>query len=198
MRLAGTIFLLGALVLCMSYPSDVFAQAPADIPAGDNSINYTQVGLAGLTFLLAGLWYSCAGFIKKFRRSLTDETVKIDPRRMGKSIIVGLITGVAAFIVTFISGDVMTVSTPEEFGVLFGIATGIVMTVDKTILGGAGRPAPKPTAKLLTAPKTDVEIIAQPSQAPGTPQVPEPLPEVIGDSLPPLDIETPPGKEGTQ
>ena len=201
MRLLAT-FLLFASVLLIT-PVAVYAQAPTDIPQGDNQINYTQVGLAGLTFLLAGLWYSCAGFIKKFRRSLTDETVKLDPRRMGKSVIVGIITGIAAFIVTFVTGDVMRVSTPEEFGILFGIATGIVVSVDKTILGGAGKPAPKPKAitsnvefKTSTQP-VDVQTLED--MAPNqhvivNTQTPEP----IGETLPPLDVPVPPGKtEGT-
>ena len=199
MRLLAT-FLLFASVLLIITPVAVYAQAPADIPQENNQINYTQVGLAGLTFLLAGLWYSCAGFIKKFRRSLTDETVKLDPRRMSKSVIVGVITGIAAFIVTFVTGDVMRVSTPEEFGILFGIATGIVVSVDKTILGGAGKPAPKPTQEKIPELQKYVEQETRPvrpTQIVETPLVPEPVPEPVGETLPPLDVPVPPGKETT-
>lgn len=87
------------------------------------------------TFIVSGVFYSASGWIKKIRRKLAGDNVPLDYKKMGKTVAIGIILGIGAFIYSTWDGDTITVSTAQEFFVQVGINTAVILLVDKWILG---------------------------------------------------------------
>ena len=86
------------------------------------------------TFLIAGIFYSASGYINKLRRSLSGEKVEIDYVRMGKTMILGVVLGIGAFILSIYNGDIIHVDTMHEFFVQVGLNAAAILFIHKWIL----------------------------------------------------------------
>jgi hypothetical protein len=94
-----------------------------------------HAALAMGSFLVAGVFYSSSGWIKKVRRKLVDDTVPLDLKKMGRSVLIGIFLGVGAMVASAYFGDVILVTNAEEFLVQIGLNTSVILLVDKWILG---------------------------------------------------------------
>ena len=97
--------------------------------------NYLPEIFAGLSFVVAGLLYSSLGYARKAMRSLSGEAVTFDYAKVGKSIVLGIVLGITAFVWTGIEGDVIDVHNLKEFGTQVGLNSAAIMIVHKLLLG---------------------------------------------------------------
>ena len=93
--------------------------------------------VAALTFVAGGLYYTCLGYFRKWRRAMAGEHVKFDMKKVRNSIILGLVVGIAAFVASEYSGEAIQVTNMNEFVEQALINVTAVMTIDKLILGRA-------------------------------------------------------------
>lgn len=93
--------------------------------------------LAGLSFIVSGIFYSSSGWIKKVRRKLAGSGDKLDYKKMGKSILIGVILGAGALIYSTYNGETIVIVTAEQFFAQVAINTAAILFVDKWILGRA-------------------------------------------------------------
>jgi len=122
-----------AFVLFSSAIGFVHGQMAEDEP--EASISVLAYLIAFSTFIVSGVFYSASGWIKKIRRKLAGDNVPLDYKKMAKTVGIGVILGIGAFIYSTWDGDTITVSTAQEFFVQVGINTAVILLVDKWILG---------------------------------------------------------------
>ena len=134
MKRYGTRFAFLAVVVTVSLAVPFLSLAYAD----QNDPALTHYGLAGASFIVAGLYYSSMGWVAKIRKALSSDDAKIDWGKMGKSVMVGIFLGVAAFVAMEVAGeDAISISTPQEFFTQVGINSAAILAVDKLLLGRA-------------------------------------------------------------
>lgn len=90
------------------------------------------VGLA--VFIVAGIAYSTIGYRAKLLKALQGEKVEFDTARIGKTIILGVVLGVAATIMSLYNGDTILVSSPQDFFTQVATAMGAIFTIHKLLL----------------------------------------------------------------
>ena len=162
-KLALLSLTLSLALVCTSFLPVAFAQSESN-----ELIKHHQYLFAGLAFIAAGLFYSCMGLVKRVRRALAGEAVKLDPKKMAKSVTLGVTLGIAGMILHYANtGELITVSTHHEFASVFGIATASIVAVDKILLQ---RPSPKVSGQIVEVRQTEI---------------PTPTPEPEDDDLPP-------------
>lgn len=93
--------------------------------------------IAGFSFVGAGLYYTCLGYVKKLRRVLAGENVAVDLNKVRNSALLGVLVGVVAFIASLYNGETIHIVTVEEFIAQASINFTAVVTIDKLILGRA-------------------------------------------------------------
>lgn len=93
--------------------------------------------LAGVSFVTAGIFYSSSGWIKRVRRTLVSNgnINSLDYKKMGKSILIGVILGSGAMIYSMYIGDHIVILNAEQFFVQVGLNTAAILLIDKWILG---------------------------------------------------------------
>lgn len=97
--------------------------------------------LGFLTFPVAGIFYSSSGWIKKVREALAGSEEKIDYKKMGKTVLIGVLLGFGAYLFSvYNEDDFVNVSTMKLFLMQVGINTSAILFVDKWILGRADSP----------------------------------------------------------
>jgi len=111
-----------------------FVSGQVDEPP-EEPVNALAYLIAFSTFIVSGVFYSASGWIKKIRRKLAGDNVPLDYKKMGKTVAIGVILGIGAFIYSTWDGDTITVTTAQEFFVQVGINTAVILLVDKWILG---------------------------------------------------------------
>ena len=162
MRMQSALLLMGftaSLVLVFSSASatSVYAQ-----DGTEQILKQHQYLFAGLAFISAGLFYSCMGIVKRARRALAGEPVKLDPRKMAKSVTLGIVLGIAGMILHFANtGELITVSSHQEFASVFGIATASIVAVDKILLQ---RPSPKVSGQIVEVRQTEIPTPMTPTE----------------------------------
>ena len=125
----------------------VYAQTPdPDTPKFSPEMGFVIVLSS---FIVAGVFYSSSGWIKRVRRVLAGEKIPLDLKKMGRSVLIGVILGIGAMIFFIYDGNPIVISNVQEFFVQVGINTATILLVDKWILGRAS-----PNGKFTT--KTDV------------------------------------------
>ncbi len=129
---------------------------------------YWQPILAFISFIGAGVLYSSSGWIKKVRRKLAGSGDELDYKKMGKSVLIGVILGIGAMMYSIYNNDVIVITNLHELAVQIALNTTAILLVDKWILGRAEEKA-GPTGD------SDESF------------------EELWDELP---VEVPPGKEG--
>ena len=108
----------------------VFLNGGAAIP-----VEYQPLAAFG-AFMAAGLYYSGLGYIKKVRRALAGEKVPIDYDKMGRTLSLGIMLGIAAFVYTVADQNEATklvVDNHTSFLTVVGLATTAIMTVDRIV-----------------------------------------------------------------
>ena len=113
----------------------VYAQNPN--PEDPQFTGGLQYVIAFGSFITAGVFYSSSGWIKKVRRKLAGEKLPLDFKKMGKSILIGVILGIGAMIYSVYDGEPIAIHNAKEFFIQVGINTAIILLVDKWILGRA-------------------------------------------------------------
>ena len=117
--------------------------------APEEPVNVLAYLVAFSTFIVSGVFYSASGWIKKIRKKLAGDNVPLDYHKMGKTVAIGVILGIGAFIYSTWDGDTIAISTAQEFLIQVGINTSVILLVDKWILG---------RAKELTDPEESDEV----------------------------------------
>lgn len=102
-------------------------------PAAETPLHHNAIAL--LTFVASGIFYSASGWIKQVRRHLAGEKVALDFRLMGKSVLIGLVLGIGAFVFSSYNGDTIAVSNIHEFVTQASINTTAILFIDKWLLG---------------------------------------------------------------
>lgn len=138
--LTATIIVLGGFGLSLGNESVVAQQVTDPEPR----LEIDQIGIVFASFIVAGVIYSASGWLKKVRRKLAGENVPLDYRKMGKSVLIGVILGIAAMAWSAYEGDVIIITDAREFGVQVGLNMAVILLVDKLILGTA-QPKAGPT-----------------------------------------------------
>ena len=87
------------------------------------------------TFIVAAVYYSSSGYIKKVRRALSGEDVIIDYKKMGKTVLIGVIIGIGAYVYAVYDGEPVLILDAQGFLVQVGINSAAVLFIDKWILG---------------------------------------------------------------
>ena len=113
----------------------VYAETHPDTPQFTGGLEYV---IAFGSFIVAGVFYSSSGWIKRVRRKLADDTVSIDYKKMGKSVLIGVILGVGAMVFSIYDGNPIVINNAQEFLVQVGLNTAVILLIDKWILGRAG------------------------------------------------------------
>ena len=121
----------------ITHTSEVFAQESNGGAVGATTDEPYQYILAGLSFITSGIFYSSSGWIKKVRRKLAGQAVRMDYQKMGKSILIGVILGAGAMVYSAYNGDVITITSAEQFFAQVAVNTAVILLVDKWILGRA-------------------------------------------------------------
>ncbi len=98
------------------------------------------------SFIVAGVFYSSSGWIKRVRRLLAGEKLPLDWKKMARSILIGVILGIGAMIFFIYDGNPIVINDAQEFLVQVGLNTATILLIDKWILGRAG-PNGKPTTE---------------------------------------------------
>jgi len=133
-------FILFALVIgaLSFFTSTVYGQVSTD---SQSEVNIFTYGVTAVTFVAAGVFYSMSGYIKKMRKKLSgDDSVTLDYSKMGKTIIIGIVLGVGAFIISTYLGETIHVSNMHEFFVQIGLNMSAILVIDKWILGRSENP----------------------------------------------------------
>ena len=104
-------------------------------PEESTSIEIWQYVLAGASFIVAGIFYSSSGWIKKVRRKLAGDGDSLDYKKMGKSVLIGVILGAGAMIYSTYLGETIIILSAEQFFAQVAINTAAILFVDKWILG---------------------------------------------------------------
>jgi len=125
---------IAAFVLFSSAIGFVSGQVVDEEPAPISALAYL---VAFSTFIVSGVFYSASGWIKKIRRKLAGDNVPLDYHKMGKTVLIGVLLGIGAFVYSTWDGTTISVSTPQEFFIQVGINTAVILLVDKWILGRA-------------------------------------------------------------
>ncbi len=113
----------------------VYAQNPnPEDPQFTGGLEYV---IAFSSFIAAGIFYSSSGWIKKVRRKLAGEKLPLDFKKMGKSVLIGIILGIGAMIFSVYDGEPIAIHNVKEFFIQVGINTATILLVDKWILGRA-------------------------------------------------------------
>ena len=113
--------------------NSAFAQASTE----EIHIEPWHYALAGASFIVSGVFYSSSGWIKKVRRKLAGQGDTLDYKKMGKSVLIGVILGVGAMIYSTYNGDTIVIINAEQFFAQVAINTTAILFVDKWILGRA-------------------------------------------------------------
>lgn len=117
----------------------VYGQSSTSVP--NEVVTPLHYAVTMLTFVAAGMFYSSSGYAKKLRKKLSGDTsVTLDYKKMGKTTIIGIIIGVAAFIWSTYHGETITVTTMEQFFVQVGLNMTAVLIIDKWLLGRSETP----------------------------------------------------------
>lgn len=119
-----------SIMLLLTIPFIPFAFAD-----GLYDFDYYHETLAGLSFIVAGLLYSSLGYARKAMRALSGEDVTFDYSKMGKSVVLGIVLGIAAFVWTGVEGEVIKVENLKEFAAQVGLNSAAIMIVHKLLLG---------------------------------------------------------------
>lgn len=122
----------------------VYAQEPT--PNTPQLTAEAQFVIVLSSFIVAGVFYSSSGWIKRVRRVLAGEKIPLDLKKMGRSVLIGVILGIGAMIFFIYDGNPIVINNVQEFFVQVGINTATILLVDKWILGRAS-PNGKPTTK---------------------------------------------------
>lgn len=133
-------FILFALVLgALSFAtSTVYGQVSTDTQPEVELMTYV---ITGATFLVAGIFYSTSGYVKKLRKKLSgDNNVEFDYSKMGKTTVIGVILGIGAFVMSTYLGETFYVVTMHEFFVQVGLNMSAILIIDKWILGRTDDP----------------------------------------------------------
>ena len=97
-----------------------------------------------LVFVLAGLYYTCGGWIKRIYRRAQGEAVPIDWEKFRNAVITGASLGGIAYAAILLKIiEPPGINDHLEFGALFAIATTIVLTVDRFLLTTPSGPRKK-------------------------------------------------------
>jgi len=131
---AGIGFVNGQMAIALEDDTSVTTviDTPEPPEPTTNSLAYL---IAFSTFIVSGVFYSASGWIKKIRRKLAGDAVPLDYKKMGKTVAIGVILGIGAFIYSTWDGDTIAVGTAQEFFIQVGINTSVILLVDKWILG---------------------------------------------------------------
>lgn len=92
------------------------------------------------SFIASGVFYSASGWVKNVRRKLAGSKVKIDYRKMGKDVAIGVLIGIGAFVYSTYIGETISILTPQQFLIQVGLNTSAILFVDKWILGRSEDP----------------------------------------------------------
>lgn len=92
-------------------------------------------GIAFASFVASGVFYSASGWIKNIRRKLAGESAPLDLNKMAKSVGIGTLLGIGAFVWSAYNGDMIQISTMQQFLIQIGVNTTAILFVDKWILG---------------------------------------------------------------
>lgn len=114
-----------------------FGTSAASAQLPDNPI-LTPLGyaVAFSTFIASGVFYSSSGYVKSVRRALAGEKVKLDYKKMAKSVMLGALIGVGAFIWSAYNGDsFVEITTVKIYLTQVSVNTTAILFVDKWILG---------------------------------------------------------------
>lgn len=114
----------------------VYAQTPTPNPPQFGAEAQFVIVLG--SFIVAGVFYSSSGWIKRVRRLLAGEKLPLDWKKMGRSVLIGVILGVGAMIYFVYDGNPIVINNAQEFFVQVGLNTAIILLIDKWILGRAG------------------------------------------------------------
>ena len=163
MRKTKTLFSAITLILISAGMGHVYAAEAEE----EKPIEVWQYVLAGASFILAGVFYSSSGWIKKVRRKVVGSGEKLDYHKMGRSVLVGLILGVGAIIYSAYQGETIIITTVEQFLVQVGLNTTAILLVDKWVLGRA-----EPDEKAGPTGDTDEDDFDGPDIADRPPEVP--------------------------
>ncbi len=87
------------------------------------------------SFVASGIFYSASGWIKRVRRRLAGESVTVDYVKMAKSVMIGVMLGIGAFLWSAYEGDVIAIDSVHGFLTQVGVNTSVILLVDKWILG---------------------------------------------------------------
>ncbi len=90
------------------------------------------------SFVVAGVFYSSSGWIKRVRRLLAGEKLPLDWKKMARSVLIGVILGIGAMIFFIYDGNPIVINNAQEFFVQVGLNTATILLIDKWILGRAG------------------------------------------------------------
>lgn len=141
----------------------VYAQTPdPDTPQFTGGLEYV---IAFGSFIVAGVFYSSSGWIKRVRRKLAGEKLPLDYKKMGKSVLIGVILGVGAMVFSVYQGELIAIHNVQEFLAQVGINTATILLVDKWILGRAN-PKEKPDAGTGDVDDDDLTIDDIPVEVP--------------------------------
>jgi len=97
------------------------------------------ITLAVTSFILAGLLWTTAGYVKNWRENHNNPDWKgFDKKSLRNDLILGLILGIGGVIYAIIEGDLETwvVPTAQEFFQSIGANVAAVALVDKLFIGG--------------------------------------------------------------
>ncbi len=145
----------------------VYAQTPdPDTPEFSPEVGFVIVLSS---FIVAGVFYSSSGWIKRVRRVLAGEKIPLDLKKMGRSVLIGVILGIGAMIFFIYDGNPIVINNVQEFFVQVGINTATILLVDKWILGRAspnGKPTTKPDVGTGDVDDNDLTIDDIPAEVP--------------------------------
>lgn len=89
------------------------------------------------SFVVSGVFYSSSGWIKKIRKKLAGENVPLDYNKMAKTVGIGTLLGIGAFVYSTYLGETIHIIDMQQFLVQVSINTTAILFIDKWILGRA-------------------------------------------------------------
>ena len=124
-----------ALFAVILFSGIVVTQAYAQDPVHQQSLS--DYGTVLLSFVAAGLFYSIMGASNAYRRRIaTQNWAGFDFVKLGKSVTLGVVLGIGAFIAVELQGQVIMIGSLHEFLVQVGLNTTAILMIQKFLLGG--------------------------------------------------------------